>query len=453
MTSQIGRGDVVETTFGMRGLVLSVRGDDVLVKLDPPNELQIALRRDQLRVLRQEHVDIARPLPQRPDQPLDSTLVGADTLALRHDIEALRFGLVPSRSLPRTTIGYADTRRWALSRLPHENDGKPTFSQVRGAFGTGKTHVLSVVRHAAQEMNYLTAHVEVDGSRVTLGDPGQLLGAIWGSLTDGKAKSSTPLFDIYERAVGNGHHTITIAPVGIDRVQRAYDVVRALLRHDPSGTCRQTVEAIVASDPTYNASRANRVLRDVPTSGYPLQISPMIGIKVAERPFDFIESLIGHTIVAERAGYAGIALTIDEFEVERSFSRRWPRVESLLNVLIQYFNGQLPHRDAPIGIFVATVGESEDGSDAALDRVVDAVGGDVHDVEPLSQSDIAKLSSNIIELYALAYGTSGDDPVAMANEIRHGFRSSDYAESGFTRALIKAVVARLDARHKPVRSS
>src|SRR5690606_6763301 len=96
--------------------------------------------------------------------------------------EALRFGLVPHAHLEELTIGIAQLDAWVTSRLPHTNGGAPKVSEVCGPFGTGKSHMMAVVRHAASKNNYLTARVEIDGQNVTLSDPERLLYALWSTL-------------------------------------------------------------------------------------------------------------------------------------------------------------------------------------------------------------------------------------------------------------------------------
>lgn len=85
---------------------------------------------------------------------------------------------------------------------------------------------------------------------------------------------------------------------------------------------------MLASRPETRPSEVSRRLVARGLHNLSIKLRPMIGRAVGDRPYDFIEAIVGHTAVAHFAGYRGLVLTIDEFEVEHRFANYWVRVRT-----------------------------------------------------------------------------------------------------------------------------
>lgn len=294
----------------------------------------------------------------------------------RRTLEALRFGLVPVEGLEDFTIGFDDLRSWTLSRLP-DASGKPSVSEICGPFGTGKSHSMAAIRHVARQEGFVTAGVEVDGRNVSLSEPERVLYSLWRSLRAEDLSSATPLLELYLRAIGRNERAPMMSPGGQDRIWNNYSTVRFMQRGELIDSLGYEMDCVLCSSDEVLASEVERRIRSA-AWGLDSKVMRMIGRKVDERPHDFVESLAGQAMVAKLAGYKGLVVTIDEFEVEQRFlsAQMLERVDALLAGLLNYLQGKSAVRAAPLAIFIASVGQEHHRGDAAVDEMIEAADGD-----------------------------------------------------------------------------
>lgn len=369
----------------------------------------------------------------------------------RQAIEALRFGLVPEERIAQLTVGFDRLSRWVASRFPDARKGKPSVSEVCGPFGTGKSHTMSAVRHLARERCYLTAHVEVDGKTISLSDPARLLFSLWSTLRGDGLSASTPVLDLFSKAMDASALVPQVAPVGIDRTHDNFAGVKVLKRRNLLDIHGDVVDALLSSSDDLTANEVNRLIWAEPTvSTSDLLFKPIIGKFVEDRPYDFVESLVGMTAVGEQAGFAGLVITIDEFEVEHNLTpTQMQRVENLIRVLGDYLEGKLRHRSVPLSIFFATVGQAGHRGDAVVDELLERANGDWHELRALNRADRARLAGNIHALYCEAYEIRCLLDSEIVNAVEAELDTQGLTDTGVTRAFIKRLVAALDSTYGP----
>ena len=368
----------------------------------------------------------------------------------RQALEALRFGLVPRQALEELTLGYEHLNGWIVGRLPDRHENKPQVSAILGPFGTGKSHTMAVIRHVAQREGYVTAHVEVDGKHVSLSEPGKLLYSLWGTLSGADWHSSTPLLDLYVQASRAGHVPPSIAPHGIDRIRHNFAVARHLLRTGKLDEHGYALDALLSSSEEFTASAINQQIGSVYEGSEQFVVKMMIGRKVLDRPYDLIESLAGHAVIAQLAGYRGLIVTVDEFEVERAAltTKGYERVAWLIKVLTDYLQGNTDHRSAPLGIFFATVGEASHIGDTVIEQMLAGVEGDDYELEPWPSDELQDLAERIHTLYRRAYTVDGAFDSVVAEQVADDC-SVESVGDGMIRAFIKRYVGVLDTKYGP----
>lgn len=366
----------------------------------------------------------------------------------RRTIEALRFGLVPPQGLEELTVGFDRFEQWVLSHLPHSHDGHPQISEVCGPFGTGKSHAMAVVRHIAHREGYLTASVEVNGNSITLANPKGLLFHLFNSLSGPGLHSSTPLVDLYIKAIERGHSAPVIAPRGIDRIQDNYATVLMLKQRGLIDKYGYSVDAILSCSDEFTTSHvAQEIRRDPSVYSYEVSLRPILGQRRGDRPYDFVEALAGTAVVAQLAGYKGLVIAIDEFEVERRWA--YQRVGELIDVLTKYLTGKLDHRPAPLAFFFATVGEGG-GGDQIVDDMITAAGSDYWLLHPLGPNERLHLARKIHAMYTEAYSVDTPFDPDVVVEVEEKLEETMGGDvGGEIRAFVKTYVAELDALYGP----
>jgi hypothetical protein len=449
---------VTASPFGS-AVITRIAHSGIIVQLTELSGLEIELLQDQLQPVNDPLSMSARSIqesdveeiPYRAQSREQEHSLLSDGADFRRSIDALRFGLVPDKALEALTVGIEELSDWSSRRFPEAHAGHPLASAVTGPFGTGKSHTMAVIRRLALRSGYVVARVEVDGRAVSLSAPAKLLHQLWTTTQLGDDRSATPLFDLYLRAVNKGRPAPSIAPRGIDRIQHNYEVVAAIRKAghvDKHGTL---LEALLSSSDEVVTSEVSRALRLERNPAYwNARPKPMIGSRVEDRPYDFVEVLAGHAVVAQLGGFKGLIVTVDEFEVERVLTRlQYQRVSDLLQILTDYFNDKLDYTGAPLGMFFATVGDDDHEGDEAISAMVGNSRDAHYYLESWSCEQRSELAERIYGVYCAAYGiTSGYDS-ALADNVECQLSFYGDGDSGLVRAFIKSYVALLDVVFGP----
>ncbi len=448
------RADVrVGTAHFGAGVVVKATKGGALVRLDGFGGVEVEVAGGELRVL-------DAPTPVDGDLP-DTIAVPPARLrgdiAARRAIEALRFGLVPQGALEDLTLGFAELRGWTAANLPTALGDRPHVAAVTGPFGTGKSHTMAVIRYVAGREGYATARVEVDGQTISLAKPETFLRQLWGSLNTPDGASATPVFDLYARAITNAHPAPTIltgaddAPTLLDRVRQNYQVMAELHGRGQLDAHAYVLDALLSSSTEFTAAEVVRQIgARTKTRGGEVHLRRMLGNRVAERAHDLVAALVGHATIAQLAGFRGLVVTIDEFEVEQVPSpANYARVKANLGVLTAYLRGETGHRAAPLGLFFATVAEDEAGTDAVVGPMLAATGGGSYRLEPWPPALRRELAERIGRLYTAAYGLDATLDPALVDRVEAGLAHGSLDDSGLIRAFIKRYVAALDSAYGP----
>ncbi len=439
------RGSRVKVKIGkalVDGTVVDVRVGTVMVAIDRPS-LTMKVDIDAIAL-----VEKPPPPPEiAPPTVRPRDVEKSDLIQKRKSLESLRFGLVPSHAIEEMTVGLETIKGWIINRLPGRSANEPTVSEVCGHYGTGKSHTMALIRHVARDRNYVTAHVEINGKDVSLEDPEMLSSHLWKSLDAEGLVSDTPLIDIYLRAIERGARCPDISTGPIDRTKDNYNTLRLLrnrgvldnLCYDYNSllSCSNEITAIelhkrLCSEPSINC------ISDQP------KVRKPIGRTVSERPSDFVESLAGAAIVCKLAGFKGLVITIDEFEVQH-LGAKWDRVRDLILCLARHFKGESGLPPSPLGIFFASVGSDGHLGDEIIDAMVKACGGECHALSEFGESECLAIGKNIFGLYKDVHCGTPDFDEPLAKKIHQKF----LGQEGHIRKFIKYFIAHLDKRYGP----
>lgn len=442
--------EVLVDRFGL-ARVVKVTGDHAIVTLQA-NGLRITASLESLKPTSVSAANV-------PDQPQTSTAASREPKSAtstaqferRQSLEALRFGLVPLNDMERLTLGFEHLRDWTISQLPDAHAGDARVSEITGPYGSGKSHTMAAVRYIARQEGYLTARVEVDGRSISLAEPERLLFALWSTLEGSEGHSSTPILDLCVKAIEGGKPAPSIAPRGIDRVRDNYATSKILHRSSLTDLYGHALDAIMSSSDEFTASQVSQMICSNPhVSPFDVTVRRMIGQRVADRPYDFIEAWVGYTLLTKLAGHRGLVITVDEFEVEHLQSRQMhARVNSLLDVICRYLTGNMSHPKVPLAVFFATVGEEGHRGDQVIDDLIESANGgyfEVHEWSPEQRTDLAK---RIHALYREAYGLTIPYAAKTVEAVEAQLESRADDDGGLIRAFIKHYVSALDSSFGP----
>jgi len=441
------RGARVKVKIGkafVDGTVVDVRADTVIVAIDRPS-LTMKLNVETI-VLS----DKQPPMPKIDIPAARPADVGkSDAIQKRKSLESLRFGLVPSHAIEEMTVGLETIKEWILNRLPGRSAHEATASEVCGHYGTGKSHTMALIRHVAKTENYVTAHVEINGKDVSLEDPEMLSSHLWNSLEADGLVSDTPLVDIYLKAIERGANCPDISASPIDKTKDNYNTLKLIRKRGVLDNLCYDYNSLLSCSNEITASELSKRVCSEPSiicNFDQPKVRKPIGRKVVERPHDFVESLVGAAIICKLAGFKGLVITIDEFEVQR-LTLRWDRVRDVILCLANYFKGTSDLPSSPLGVFFASVGSDGHFGDAIIDAMIKASGGECYALSKFGEKECLTIGKNIFGLYKGVHGGPPGYDESLAKKIHQMFQDQE----GHIRKFIKYFIASLDKRYGPPR--
>lgn len=364
-------------------------------------------------------------------------------------LEALRFGLVPKHMIDEFTLGYASLETWVRNHLPGARHGKPVVCEVRGPFGTGKSHTVAVVRHIAEKQGYLHARVEVDGQTVSFCNPGKLLHTLWATLMGKGFEPEYPVLELYLRALQAAPQAATSAVEYLMTARDNLETVRQLRLHNAVDHHAQLIEGLLTGSEEHTGPMARDVIvRSTPIARRLVNLVPAMSRTVVDRPGCLVESMVGTALLSVVAGYKGLVVTVDEFEAEYGDYQRLRQVRDVLAAFQEYFQDENYLPSAPLSIFFATVGSGTSGDDIVGGLVKFSEGGH-HLLKPWSDRQVMELSQKLHKLYCDAYELSHPYSSVMAEQALKILKGDAAITSGLIRGYIKLYIGLLDIAHGP----
>lgn len=318
-----------------------------------------------------------------------------ETVRARRAILALKLGQVLEDDVEDLSVGTADIRRRLEQALDAAVQRQPRSILIEGAWGAGKTHLLTLLTALARAREFCTAQVILDGEGVTLSEPMGLMEGILSSLR----------YPNEEIPIGIGSRLL--------EVRRRHDYFELKQRIDwrlAAMIVQTPVEAFEDPDAlevlqdylmlTVAKTRAQEKLR---TLGYGVDLPTIKAWPLRDRPGRFRKLLASWAEFCVLTGARGLVVVFDEVDVEYAatlgdYYRRGLRSE-LLEAL-----GDLREWRCPILLAFGSAphGGAEE-EDAATD-LAHRLEGTVRVQAPQPDFDQArKLGRRLQTLYGRAY--------------------------------------------------
>lgn len=236
----------------------------------------------------------------------DCGMLEDDEADARRAIVALKLGQVPANRVLGLSMSTDDARD-TMERIIHSvaKDRRPQSILFQGGWGTGKTHLLTMLTALAAESRLATASVILDGEGVTLFEPKGLMAGFLGSLAFPDEAMPIPVATRLADIRGQPRRLFSCDNRVIDAVFR----VDANTFHDPEAA-NVIVDYITLQLPAY---LANRELRELGHRWCTLP--PLTAWRVIDRADRFCELLSGWVEIVTQT-CDGLVLLVDELDVE-----------------------------------------------------------------------------------------------------------------------------------------
>lgn len=444
-------GMIVEVEKIGRAKIVKLVGNKALISVDALSGRQIEWEIDKMSPINtMEQPSNETQLHDRTSTNIFHRNRNNDVLKTR-TIESLRFGLVPEHHIEELTLGFDELKTWTSESLKGCLSGNPSGFEISGPYGTGKSHTLSLIRYLARKQGFLTARVEVDGQNISLSNPAVLLNALWTTLAENGLDSESPLVDLYIKAINSGNIPTTIITAGFDRIKNNLKTIYTLMRTGNIDKYAHVVESIIACSEQITATQAvKEICSEYNIDRSQIRLDAMVSRAVSQRGMDLIESLAGHAVLAKLAGFKGLIVTFDEFEIEYIDRKNIARVEDILYSINQYINGKTIYYKAPLGIYIATVDQSGHKGDPLIQNYVALDSKSRYRLKVWERDQRINLAESIHKMYCEAYKiNSGFDKNLAAAVEGLLARKIENNDSGLIRSFIKWYIGLLDLKYGP----
>ena len=371
-----------------------------------------------------------------------------DVVDARRAILALKLGQVLKENVVELSTGTDDIQRVLEEKVAAAARGQPGSILFEGSWGSGKTHLLTLLAALAAEQRLATASVILDGEGVRLSEPMSLLRSILGSLCypnepvpgsvierlrEFRRRRSGSRAEI-QRGVGWRIRTAVL-----ETPMRAFDEPEVADILD---------EYLTMSIPATTARESLRKL------GHRAQLPAMNARRVDERVDRFCELLGGWAEICTLTGARGLVVVFDEVDVEygstlgqsrEAVKRRRLRV-ALLEALSRPLN---PNRHTPLLIAFGSAPATDDVGEAN-DAVLD-IRRSIRNIVPIEAptpnlAQTRELGRRLLDLYLRAYPDQDGTIDRQELEQRIDDFALEHQQSlnPIPRAFVRGTLERLD---------
>lgn len=341
------------------------------------------------------------PRPAGSTSPISS--LSPETVEARRAIVALRLGQVLESHVDRLSVGLDQISKQFDVGLQSTRAHRPVFMLVEGAWGQGKTHLLTLLTAAAVRDGFAVCSVVMDGVGVTLSDPMQLLEAITNGIRfPGDALPGGLSINLAKaRRQGNlerlGHLGATLLAEVFDQIPAAaFENYEAL----------QIIEDYLGL--SMLGSNAQHRLEVLGYRG--IRLPSLRARRIADRVKRFTDLLFNWTWLCAVAGARGLVVILDELDVEYASTARRnqqamqlrERRQELLEALRRLRDQRLPlmlaFASAPAGVDI----DPEYDASTNLPEVIGPLDAHIHAPVP-GHDELQELVAKVTELYLDAY--------------------------------------------------
>ncbi len=305
---------VTHPLFG-RGQVLQLRNSarEAVVRFD--NGVKTVVATNMLKVLEAlQPITSASPSPTMPvaiNKSLNKTSFPAVTQPIniesRRTIEALRFGIVPHQKIRELSVGLSaefDSLQKAFASITqHGGDVRV----VVGEYGTGKSHFFEVVTKEALERNFLVAKISLDVNEVPPNRPQRIYNALIKSLVYPDSPDVGTLVPLLDKILDDQVLYSSLSEKLIGTIFGSVLYNYSTLRHKPGEALDALLDWIYGEKVYIKDVRAYLIAKN---KNFPVPTLPASATSADQ----YCYLLNGWSWLANKAGYAGLAILIDESE-------------------------------------------------------------------------------------------------------------------------------------------
>lgn len=335
------------------------------------------------------------PKPTKPTStPHQNTLPQA-----RAGIQALKLGQVRESQVASITVGAETHIATFTDAIERARKRSPKLIIVEGAWGVGKTHLLTLLSALAVQRDFAVSSTILDGWAATLSDPMRLLASITSSIRFPGQTAAMGVGTMLARV--KSHGMPELRGLAGHRMIRLMEEIPQLALDDP--------EVVSVLEDYLDLSLAAGVARErLRQLGWPNVILPPLKARsVNEKGNRFRELLCDWAAFCVAAGAKGLLVVIDEVDVDYARAPWWGYKRRSVHDGTLRSLGEIHQANVPmiVAFGSAPAGPgADDRSDAVRDVIAKLGHIDAHETaSTLTAPQLSELAGRVFDLYGEAY--------------------------------------------------
>jgi hypothetical protein len=299
------KGAIINHPLFGRGQVLELRnaGRDLVVRFD--NGIRATVPAGMLKVIQSVEAETPAPKPFLIPRP-ERVFTPEETMRLeaRRTVEALRYGLVPSKRIRELSVGLEDEKASLQRALDNSAKHGGDVRVVVGEYGAGKSHFFELAAQEALAHNFLVGTTSLDLREVPPNRPQRIYLSLMRSLRypDNGEVGLVPLLEKILTQPNYAEIQDEIKETFFASALHNYSLLR-----DKPGEMLDLLIDWMSGEKVFIADVRKNTLKD--------KAFPVKGLSQLTTAADqYCYLLNGWGWLATQAGYAGLAVFIDESE-------------------------------------------------------------------------------------------------------------------------------------------
>ncbi|MFN0118988.1 MAG: BREX system ATP-binding domain-containing protein [Blastocatellia bacterium] len=291
-----GRGQIMELRNAAREA--SVQFDNQIRAVVPCTMLSMLKAADGPAIVRPRRV-IPKPAAPTPQQQ--------ERFAARRTIEALRYGVVPQPRIRELSAGLDRERASLTSAFDRVADAGGDVRVICGEYGAGKSHFFELAAQEALARNFLVATASLDVREVAPNRPQRIYNALVRHLRYPDHTDTGTLAPLFDRLVDN---TVAWSPLMTELEGTIFSTALhnySLMRATPGEALDKLLDW-VSGEKVY----IKEVRDAVAAKGKDFPMPSLSTMTTAADQYCYLLSGLGW--LAQKAGYAGLMVLLDESE-------------------------------------------------------------------------------------------------------------------------------------------
>lgn len=298
---------VTHPLFG-RGQVLQLRNSarEAVVRFD--NGVKTVVASNMLKVLEDfNSTKATTSKPQNQQKNYDAKALKTIDFESRRTIEALRFGIVPHQKIRELSVGLASEFDSLQKAFTSVSEHGGDVRVIVGEYGSGKSHFFEVATKEALERNFLVGKISLDVNEVPPNRPQRIYNALVKSLIYPDSPDTGTLIPLLDKILDDQVLYNSLLEKSLGTVFASILYNYSTLRNKPGEALDAFLDWVYGEKVYIKDVRAYLIAKN---KNFPVPTLPASATSADQ----YCYLLNGWSWLANKAGYAGLAILIDESE-------------------------------------------------------------------------------------------------------------------------------------------